>query len=406
MTHALIAGGGIAGAATALALRKAGISSTIHEAFPAGADDVGAFLTIMHNGMNALSAIDAGTLVAEASFPADSVEILDAGGLRTGLREYENDPGAHLGPRTLRRSELYRVLQDAAVDRGCRVEHGKRVTRAEHRGGAVHVGFDDGSWAEGDLLVGADGIHSTVRTIIDAEAPSPRYTGLNIVYGYARRTTPADITCRYRMGRGARAAFGYIHTPDGETWWFGRLPGSELSREEMAARTAEEWKRYATGFFAEDGTSMADLVRSTAPGDIVVSNAYDVPSTPRWWRDSMVLAGDAAHAASPAAGQGASMALEDSVTLAKCLRDLPTIEVALTAYEGLRRDRVEQLVAASAAHDSPPPERSEVDSGGARETSAAPDTGPARRRWLYGHHIDWHTRIPETPGADDSSPST
>ncbi|PXY51673.1 FAD-dependent oxidoreductase, partial [Virgibacillus profundi] len=129
------------------------------------------------------------------------------------------------------------------------------------------------------------------------------------------------------------------------------------------------WKRYATGFFAEDGTSMADLVRSTAPGDIVVSNAYDVPSTPRWWRDSMVLAGDAAHAASPAAGQGASMALEDSVTLAKCLRDLPTIEVALTAYEGLRRDRVEQLVAASAAHDSPPPERSEVDSGGARETS-------------------------------------
>jgi 2-polyprenyl-6-methoxyphenol hydroxylase-like FAD-dependent oxidoreductase len=84
----------------------------------------------------------------------------------------------------------------------------------------------------------------------------------------------------------------------------------------------------------------------------------------------MVLAGDAAHAASPAAGQGASMALEDSVVLALCLRDLPDAPAAFAAYEKLRRTRVEKLVAASAGQDV-----------------------GEERGWLYHHHIDWNERI-------------
>jgi 2-polyprenyl-6-methoxyphenol hydroxylase-like FAD-dependent oxidoreductase len=84
----------------------------------------------------------------------------------------------------------------------------------------------------------------------------------------------------------------------------------------------------------------------------------------------MVLTGDAAHAASPAAGQGASMALEDSVVLAQCLRDFPDPASAFAAYEGLRRERVEKLVAASAGQDV-----------------------GEERGWLYSHHIDWDTKI-------------
>ncbi|WP_414638650.1 FAD-dependent monooxygenase, partial [Actinophytocola sp.] len=72
------------------------------------------------------------------------------------------------------------------------------------------------------------------------------------------------------------------------------------------------------------------------------SNTYDFPTVPVWHRGRMIIIGDAAHATSPASGQGASMALEDAVTLAKCLRDLPA---AYTAYENLRRKRVERVVA-------------------------------------------------------------
>jgi FAD-dependent urate hydroxylase len=120
---------------------------------------------------------------------------------------------------------------------------------------------------------------------------------------------------------------------------------------------------------------------------------------PVWHRGPMVVIGDAAHAPSPTSGQGASMAAEDAVVLAKCLRDLPDIPAALTAYEGLRRRRVERIVAQ-----------------GARTGSTKTPGGLARvlrdlmlplvfrflvteksMAWIYDHHIDWDA--PVTVGA-------
>jgi FAD-dependent urate hydroxylase len=121
----------------------------------------------------------------------------------------------------------------------------------------------------------------------------------------------------------------------------------------------------------------------------------------------MVLIGDAAHAPSPTSGQGASMAAEDGVVLAKCLRDLPGIPEALAAYEGLRRARVERIVAQ-----------------GARSISSK-KPGPLGRvlrdlllpvvfellvtdkslAWMYGHHLDWDTPITPTPRTVRSSPA-
>ena len=73
-------------------------------------------------------------------------------------------------------------------------------------------------------------------------------------------------------------------------------------------------------------------------------NTYDFPTVPTWHRDRMIIIGDAAHATSPASGQGASMAIEDAVELARCLRDAPSVSDALEAYERVRRPRVEAVV--------------------------------------------------------------
>jgi 2-polyprenyl-6-methoxyphenol hydroxylase-like FAD-dependent oxidoreductase len=100
MTKALIIGGGIAGAATAMAFRQAGIESVIYEAHSTGAADAGAFLTIMGNGMNALRAVDAHQPVIDVSFPATDVEYSDGTGAVLGLNPMRGD--AH----TLRRSAL------------------------------------------------------------------------------------------------------------------------------------------------------------------------------------------------------------------------------------------------------------------------------------------------------------
>jgi 2-polyprenyl-6-methoxyphenol hydroxylase-like FAD-dependent oxidoreductase len=336
LTKVLIAGGGVAGTATALALHRAGIPSVIYEAHPSGGDDAGAFLTVMANGMAALASIDAAESVVDASYPAAAVALSDGEGRHLG-----NRPIA--GPaRTLSRAALYRVLQDLAAARGIPVVHGKRLTAAAVDG-RVEVHFADGSRAEGDVLVGADGIHSVTRRLIDPDAPIPRYTGQHVVYGYADGDPAGGAPDTFHMVSGGRAFFGYTAPGDGRTWWFARIGGESGAGGTSAAR----WRELALDAVRDDATPAARIIEATG-GDVVGGDSYDIPTTPHWHNDRMVLTGDAAHAASPAAAQGASMALEDAVALAEALRTHADPAAAFAAYEARRRAETEETVAASA----------------------------------------------------------
>jgi 2-polyprenyl-6-methoxyphenol hydroxylase-like FAD-dependent oxidoreductase len=378
MGRVLIIGGGVAGPTAALALRKAGLEPAVYEAYPVGGEDVGAFLTIMNNGMDALAAIDAAEAVEAVSFPATTVEFLDGAGRLLAKQHIAGQIATGHDPCTLRRSALYRALTEEAERRGIPVSRGKRLVDAVVDGDRVVAVFEDGSEAVGDVLIGADGIGSRVRSLIDAAAPTPRYTGLNVLYGYTDDPSLPVSTDSYRMIQGKRAFFGYTTSPRGETFWFARLPGPELTREEIAGTTLDGWRRRAAEFFTADNTPSKRIIEATWD-EIIGGNAYDVPSTPSWHRGPMVLVGDAAHAASPAAGQGASMALEDAVVLARCLRDLPRDD-AFETYVRIRRERVERLVATSANDGAT--QQSEV-------LSEQLDDRQQSRAWLYGHHIDW-----------------
>ncbi|MFE0382370.1 FAD-dependent monooxygenase [Streptomyces inhibens] len=390
MTKALIIGGGIAGAVSAMALQKAGIDAEIFEAYPTGADDVGAFLVVFANGLEALRVIDAHGPVVAHSFPAQRVEFFGNGGERLGERPIAGtEQGADLGPRTLRRATLYQVLHTEAARRGIAVRHGKRLVGAETVHGAggkrVVATFADGSRAEGDLLIGADGLHSVTRTLIDPAAPRPRYTGQNTVCGYTRDAGTPLAPDTYTMIFGKRAFFGCTLAPDGEVWWFANVPGTELDRSRPPAVTPGAWRERVAELFADDDTPAAAIVRAT--GDrVIASNAYDIATTPTWHTDTMVVLGDAAHAAAPNAAQGASMAIEDSIVLAKCLRDGPDPHSAFAAYEELRRERVEKVVEASAG-------MAKLTASG---TTGRPSSqGRAERGsagaddWLTGYRIEW-----------------
>ena len=372
----LIAGAGIAGPATAIALRKAGIASVLYEAYPEDATDAGAFVTIAANGQDALHAIGAHDPVHEASFPASRMRIFDPAGSQVADIPLGRD---HPGPRTITRSRLTAVLRDEAAARGVPVEYGKRLTTATTAGTGVRAFFADGAHADGDVLIGADGIHSPVRTAIDPATPDPRYTGLMIACGYADTHATTDPGC-YDMIHGSRAFLGHTTGPDGRAWWFARVPAPELTARDLTA-PANYWRDQLADAFAADSTPAATLIRSTSD-PITVTSAYDIASLPTWHNDTMTVTGDAAHAASPSTAQGASMALEDAAVLAQCLRDAPAIPEALTLFEELRRDRVERIVQAGASAQNPAP--------------PSPPTGPRRgnpAEWLYGHHIDWHANV-------------
>jgi FAD-dependent urate hydroxylase len=393
---ALIIGGGVAGPVTAMALQHAGMDSIVYEAYAGGADDAGAFLTFASNGLDALRAIDAHHLVLAEGFPTPRMEIQSGTGKRLGEVPLGGKLPDGTVSQTLKRADLYRALRDEAVRRGAHVEYGKRLVDAETtRDGVVVARFEDGTEAEGDLLVGADGIHSRTRSIIDPSAPGARFIPVLNIGGYARDVRVPAEPGTFRMVFGKRAFFGYAVHPSGEVWWFANPPrADEPTSAELAAISTEQWKKMLVDLFAGDDTPAIEIIRST-PGKLAGWATYDLPSVPTWIRGSMIVIGDAAHATAPSSGQGASMAIEDAVVLARCLRDLPEIGRAFAAYERLRRARVERIV----AH-------------GAR-TSNSKAAGPVAKvlrdlmmpailkrvanggslAWMHDYHIDWDTKV-------------
>jgi FAD-dependent urate hydroxylase len=393
--RALIIGGGVAGSVAAMALRQAEIDSVVYEAYAGGADGAGAFLTLASNGMDALRAIDAHHLVLAEGYPTPRMTI-------------QNGTGKHLGDvplggklpdgtvsQTLKRADLYRALRDEAVRRGARVEYGKRLVGAETTQDGVVARFEDGTEAEGDLRIGADGIHSSTRRIIDPSAPGARYVPVLNIGGYSRGVTVPAEPGMFRMVFGKRAFFGYAVHPSGDVWWFANPPrADEPTGAELAAIGTEQWREMLLDLFAEDATPAVEIIRST-PGKLAGWATYDLPSVPTWYRGPMVIIGDSAHATAPSSGQGASMAIEDAIVLARCLRDMPDVAQAFAAYERLRRARVERIVAQGA------------------RTSNSKAAGPVARvlrdlmmpmvlkrvadggslAWMHDYHIDWHEKV-------------
>ncbi|MFI9383633.1 FAD-dependent oxidoreductase [Kutzneria sp. NPDC052558] len=341
MTRILIIGGGIAGTSAALAAHKAGLDVTVCEAHPDSGADIGAFLTLASNGMLALAQLDAAEAVARVGFPLTAMRVTaDTGDVLavTPIGE-QDDPLKHY--RCIGRAELGAALRAEAQRRGIEIVHGKRLATVDDG----TVTFADGSTATGDLIVGADGLNSTVRTLI---APnSPRYAGQRVFYGYTSDAKPDHEPARIEMVRGSSAAMGYAVSPAGEVNWFCRVAEPELSAAEIAAGSPARWREALLPLVRPDATPAADIIAATADR-LMVTNACDLPEGMPWRAGRMLLVGDAAHAASPATGQGASMAIEDAVILGKALRDLGVTTEALDAYERLRRPRVEQNIATSA----------------------------------------------------------
>jgi 2-polyprenyl-6-methoxyphenol hydroxylase-like FAD-dependent oxidoreductase len=346
MPGVLIIGGGIAGTAVALALDKAAIEATVYEAHPVSSHDRGAFLTLASNGMHALRQIDADTVVCAVSAPLHTMRVCTDRGQEIATVALGETHDLATGYRYLTRAALCSALQREAQDRGIRIERGKRLTQvtARHRGGVTAI-FSDGSRARGDVLIGADGIHSLARAFLNPGASAPRYAAERVFYGYSTNTGVDSPPDRFEVIRSS-AAFGYIVTDQNDTWWFCRVADTELSRQEITSGTTPRWKAALLTQLRDDQTPAAGIVR--AAHQVLVTNAYDVPHLRTWHRDHMLLIGDAAHAASPATGQGASMALEDAVILAKSLRDRPDPASAFVTYEHLRRDRVQANITRSA----------------------------------------------------------
>lgn len=336
---ALVIGGGVAGPVAAMALQKAGIDAVVYEAYPAAAVSVGAFLTLTSNGVDALRVLGADEPVLAAGFPTPHITLRNGAGRRLGESRIGGTLPDGTTSHTMTRADLYRALHAQAASRGIGVQFGRRLVSAEDTGGGVRATFADGSVATGDVLIGCDGIRSTVRTIIDPRAPAPRYAGLVGTGGYVGGVGVDTPSGAYEMVFGRRAFFGYTMAPHGEVWWFANVPdpdGSERIHGEGSRERLLE-------VFRDDAGPALEIIGATT--DIMAMTAFhSLPPLRAWHTPRMVIIGDAAHAPTPTSGQGASLAIEDAVVLAKCLRDLPDAPTAFACFQAVRRPRVERIV--------------------------------------------------------------
>jgi 2-polyprenyl-6-methoxyphenol hydroxylase-like FAD-dependent oxidoreductase len=342
---ALIIGGGIAGPVAALALRRAGIDSVVCEARGTPADGVGGMLSIAPNGLDALGIVGADRTVLAHGQPITTMIMADGQGRQIG----EFPALAGLPPNlAMSRSELGRLLQDQAVAEGIRFEHGKRLIGVDEGPAQISARFADGDSLTADVLIGADGIHSTVRTLIDPYAPGPVHVPL-LNFG-----ATADMAVHGRSNAmyfvfGEHGFFGYWALPNGRTAWFSNLPhGTRMTATQARAVPPDEWLRTLLDLYSRDVPART-LIEHTAARELVALGSMEImPNLPHWHRGRMVLVGDSAHAPSSSSGQGASLAMESAIEVARCLRDIPDVAGAFAAYERLRRARVQQVAARAA----------------------------------------------------------
>jgi 2-polyprenyl-6-methoxyphenol hydroxylase-like FAD-dependent oxidoreductase len=200
-------------------------------------------------------------------------------------------------------------------------------------GNQVVASFADGTKERGDVLVGADGLNSTVRAGLLTEG-APRYAGYTVwqaIIGFPHDRVPAG-TFRVLYGRGSR--FAYYHVKGRRLYWFG------LTNAPARERDPEQGPRdRLLALFAGWAPPVEAIVKATPPEAIQRQDVRDRKPIRQWARGRVTLLGDAAHPMTFNVGQGACQAIEDAAVLARCLQDTDDAVAALREYERRRRPR-------------------------------------------------------------------
>lgn len=386
---ALVIGCGVAGPVLSMFLQRAGITPIVYEGRPEPRDEAGFFLNLAPNGLAVLDTLGIKDEILKRGTPTTSIVFQN----HHGKQLTENPETTTL----IKRGLLTKALREAAIEHGVTVEFGKRLTDVETISQrAVIAHFEDGSETNGDLLVGCDGIHSQTRQAIMPDAPQPNYAGVIDSGGFTHNASVPPSDGVFRMTFGMQGFFGYQVVPSGEIYWFeNHHQSTEPDREQLDTIPDDEWRQKLLDIHRDDHDPISEIIRSTE--EIGKWPNYEMPSLPTWHEGSVCLIGDAAHAMLPSAGQGASMAMEDAVVLAKCVRDREKPEEAFAAFEDLRKDRVEE-VATNARRNSNRKAPSNVVTRKLRDL-VLPfflKMGVKSAKQTYSYRIDWDDTVGTT----------
>jgi 2-polyprenyl-6-methoxyphenol hydroxylase-like FAD-dependent oxidoreductase len=325
----IVVGGGIGGLCAAIALRRAGHEVTVLER-TGRLEAAGAGITLFSNAMRALEHLNMRGTVAERAAAARKVAIL----LADGRELASTPPDLFEGAVAVHRGDLQEVLAQAAGE----VLLGTEVVGLDDSA----VRLADGSDEDGDLVVGADGVHSVVRRQLWPETAA-RFAGYTAWRGIADFSVEPG---RWTESWGSGERFGLIDLGRRGTYWFATKNAPEGEGDEPGGRREELLRRFR-GWHAP----IAAVLDAAREDTILRNDVYYLDPLPAWSKGRVVLLGDAAHATTPGIGQGAAQAIEDAVVLARCLAERQAVPEALADYEARRRPRATRVLKMSRRAD-------------------------------------------------------
>ncbi|MEW2911598.1 FAD-dependent monooxygenase [Leisingera sp. JC11] len=377
-----VIGAGIGGLAAALALRRFGASVTVLEQAEA-ISEVGAGLQITPNGVQVLKALGLADDLAWCSQRARAVVLR---GHRRGnqvLRLDLDEYAAGLPYYFVHRSDLVGILAGAARREGVQVRLLQKAERIEP-GPQPLVHLVNGAQCGGDLLVGADGLHSKTRVALNGER-KPFFTG-QVAW---RATVPNHLNmppeAQVFMGPGRHLVAYPLR--DGSLM-------NLVAVQERRAWAEEGWNlkddpanlRAAFAGFGGNAAALLDAVE-----EVLLWGLFRHPVAERWHGENTAILGDAAHPTLPFMAQGANLALEDAWVLARSLQEATGLKAGLAMYQSRRRDRAEKVVRAASNnawkyHLRAPlswPAHQVLKLGG----RFAPDRMVSQFDWIYRHDV-------------------
>jgi 2-polyprenyl-6-methoxyphenol hydroxylase-like FAD-dependent oxidoreductase len=325
--RAVVVGGGIVGLTSAIALRSMGIDAVVHEQ----ASDIraaGAGLGLWANALAVFGELGLGAQLRAIGKPAE-MYFRDPTGKLIDPPGFSTDDHSYL---LVHRAKLNELLARTVGQENIRLN--SRLAGYEETDAGVTARFTDGTAVDAELLVGADGAYSVVRSQLipgsEAVEHNGHYAWRSVVKPPAGvRVDAGVIVLGDRRSRG-----GYVPTVDGSVYWLVNQfesPSLEGTPKQQALERAALLD--TTGW----NPVLLALIESTPDEQILGNQIMLVPPLPRWVSTRVALVGDSAHALSPHITAGASLGVEDALLLARLLASTDDIPAALAAYE---RDRI------------------------------------------------------------------
>jgi 2-polyprenyl-6-methoxyphenol hydroxylase-like FAD-dependent oxidoreductase len=330
----LIVGAGIGGITLGIAARRRGLLVDVVER-ASSFNPVGAGIGLGANAVACLDLIGLQDELLARGRPFEIARVTDDSGRAITSTEFV-DLGLKVLAVGVHRAVLHDLLLRNAE--GIEIRLGTTVDSIDSSGSSVSVLFCDGSRGIYDLVVGCDGLNSRVRRLL-FNAPEPKYAGYFSWRMIVKR--PKEVECPIEMwGRGCR--LGLVPISEDELYCFTTLNGPPVGRDYAGDPPERRVARFHDAFGNFRGSAPAVLEQVVEPSQLIPTDLEDV-MLDTWVKGRVALLGDAAHAMTPNLGQGAAMAIEDAIVLARLLAESRGVEEAFASYQSIRFPRVKAM---------------------------------------------------------------